>query len=98
MSSILGHSKELIVVHHGTRGCSDTALASQHLQVHDPNNLVVALDDLAVFNLALADWQISNVMRLGPANYNVPEPATLLIWSLLAGLGIGVGWRRRRKK
>jgi len=55
------------------------------------------LDDLAVFNLALADWQISNVMRLGPANYNVPEPATLLIWSLLAGLGIGVGGRRRRK-
>jgi hypothetical protein len=27
----------------------------------------------------------------------VPEPATLLIWSLLAGLGIGVGWRRRRR-
>jgi hypothetical protein len=26
----------------------------------------------------------------------VPEPATLLIWSLLAGLGIGVGWRRRK--
>jgi hypothetical protein len=28
----------------------------------------------------------------------IPEPTTLLIWSLLAGLGIGVGWRRRRKK
>ena len=26
----------------------------------------------------------------------VPEPTTLLIWSLLAGLGIGLGWRRRR--
>ncbi len=26
----------------------------------------------------------------------VPEPATLLVWSLLAGLGIGLGWRRRR--
>jgi hypothetical protein len=27
----------------------------------------------------------------------IPEPATLLIWSLLAGLGIGVGWRRRKR-
>jgi len=26
----------------------------------------------------------------------VPEPATLLVWSLLAVLGIGAGWRRRR--
>jgi len=26
----------------------------------------------------------------------VPEPSALLIWSLLAGLGIGVGWRRRK--
>jgi len=26
----------------------------------------------------------------------VPEPATLLIWSLLAGLGIGLRWRRRK--
>jgi len=24
----------------------------------------------------------------------VPEPSTMLIWSLLAGLGIGMGWRR----
>jgi len=27
----------------------------------------------------------------------IPEPTTFLIWSLLAGLGIGVGWRRRTK-
>ena len=27
----------------------------------------------------------------------VPEPATLVIWSLLAGLGIGLGWRRRKR-
>jgi hypothetical protein len=26
----------------------------------------------------------------------VPEPSTFLIWSLLAGLGIGLGWRRRK--
>jgi hypothetical protein len=24
----------------------------------------------------------------------IPEPTTLLIWSLLAGLGFGLGWRR----
>jgi len=27
----------------------------------------------------------------------IPEPATMLIWSFLAGLGIGLGWRRRTK-
>ena len=29
----------------------------------------------------------------------IPEPSTLAIWSLLAlcGIGIGIGWRRRRK-
>jgi len=26
----------------------------------------------------------------------IPEPSTLLVWSLLAGLGIGAGWRRKR--
>ena len=39
----------------------------------------------------------------GAVNYDnftvraIPEPAALLVWSLLAGLGIGLGWRRRRK-
>jgi len=28
----------------------------------------------------------------------IPEPSTFLIWSLLAGLGLGLGWRRRRTK
>ena len=31
------------------------------------------------------------------AGSTVPEPATLIIWSLLGALGIGVGWWRRRK-
>jgi len=26
----------------------------------------------------------------------IPEPTTCLIWSLLAGLGVGLGWRRRK--
>ncbi len=25
----------------------------------------------------------------------IPEPTTLLVWSLLAGLGVGLGWRRK---
>lgn len=27
----------------------------------------------------------------------IPEPSSLIVWSLLAGLGIAVGWHRRRK-
>jgi hypothetical protein len=27
----------------------------------------------------------------------VPEPSTLIIWSLLGSLGISIGWWRRRK-
>jgi hypothetical protein len=27
----------------------------------------------------------------------IPEPTTLLVWTLLAGLGIGCGWWRRKK-
>jgi len=55
------------------------------------------LDDLAVFNTALADWQIRGLGNgyFGPGNIPVPEPASLLVWSLLAGLGIGLAWRRR---
>jgi len=34
-------------------------------------------------------------VRISAAAAVIPEPATLLIWSLLAGLGIGVGYRRR---
>jgi hypothetical protein len=28
----------------------------------------------------------------------IPEPATFLVWSVLAGLGIGCAWRRRRTR
>jgi hypothetical protein len=34
----------------------------------------------------------TGVYFLGP----IPEPSTILIWSLLAGLGLAAGWRRRR--
>jgi hypothetical protein len=32
-----------------------------------------------------------------PGDGTVPEPATLAIWSLLAGVGAMVGWRRRKR-
>jgi len=31
------------------------------------------------------------------ASRDLPEPSTVLIWSLLAGLGVSLGWRRRTK-
>jgi hypothetical protein len=50
--------------------------------------------DLVTFNLSgLADAD-DGYYTLGVLP--VPEPTTILIWSLLAGLGIGVGWRRRK--
>jgi len=35
-----------------------------------------------------------NFVKIGAV---VPEPGTIVIWSLLAGLGIGLGWRRRKR-
>ena len=37
------------------------------------------------------DFTIDNVTSI------TPEPTTLVIWSLLATLGVGFGWRRRRR-
>jgi len=43
-------------------------------------------------------WMVDNVGLFGAVTSAIiPEPTTLLIWSLLAGLGIGVGWGRRRR-
>jgi hypothetical protein len=41
-----------------------------------------------------ADMQIT---ADGPTGGTVPEPTTLIIWSLLGALGIAGGWYRRRK-
>jgi len=40
----------------------------------------------------VADQRVDNIR----INAIVPEPATVLVWSLLAGLGVGLGWRRRK--
>jgi hypothetical protein len=55
------------------------------------------LDDLAIFDIKLTGQQIRGLAAGGSPLRLVPEPTTLLIWSLLAGLGIGVGWRRRTR-
>ena len=31
-------------------------------------------------------------------NYTIPEPSALIIWSLLATLGLSIGWRRRKSR
>ncbi len=39
------------------------------------------------------DIDIDSILIQGTV---IPEPATLLVWSLLAGLGVSLGWRRRK--
>jgi hypothetical protein len=42
------------------------------------------------------DFYVDAIRILDSDPFIIPEPSTLLIWSLLAGLGIGVGWRKRK--
>jgi len=42
-------------------------------------------------------WDTSDLLSGGTLQFiAIPEPTTLLIWSLLAGLGVGLRWRRRK--
>jgi len=54
------------------------------------------LDEAVFYDRALGRLEV--LYHAGAAGFVVPEPATLLIWSLLAGLGIGAGARRRRRQ
>jgi hypothetical protein len=56
------------------------------------------LDEIAIWNRALSDDEIQRLYNGGAGLQIIiiPEPTTLLIWSLLAGLGVGLGWRRRK--
>jgi hypothetical protein len=39
------------------------------------------------------EWAV----RQGPGGtYVIPEPASLIVWSLLGAVGIAIGWRRRK--
>lgn len=44
-----------------------------------------------------ANIEFDNLSLQATPSNTVPEPATLIIWSLLGGLAITAGWRRRRK-
>ncbi|HUT92486.1 MAG TPA: PEP-CTERM sorting domain-containing protein [Thermoguttaceae bacterium] len=49
---------------------------------------------LVMEGLTVFDWGIDNFsVTVNP----VPEPSTLIVWSLLATLGITVGWWRRKR-
>jgi hypothetical protein len=47
--------------------------------------------------LTFTDHGGNTVATYDLAAFVVPEPGTLLVWSLLATLGITLGWRRRRR-
>jgi len=58
-----------------------------------------------VFGVNTLDFQLNNsavgytglhVQFTNATAMIIPEPTTLLIWSLLAGLGVGLRWRRRK--
>jgi len=64
----------------------------------------VGLENNATDRIVWSGNTLSATLRVGGANLDqirvltvgiIPEPATLLIWSLLAGLGVGLRWRRR---
>jgi hypothetical protein len=53
------------------------------------------IDDAAIWDRALSSGEIKQLAN-GVAPNLIPEPGTLLVWSLLAGLGVGLRWRRRK--
>jgi hypothetical protein len=63
--------------------------------VTDPNNGTAGFSnplDGGTFSLAVSDNALS--LQFNP----IPEPSTLIIWSLLGAFGISVGWWRRRRR
>jgi len=48
------------------------------------------------FEVLGSGFQAMSVGNIAALESIAPEPTTCLVWSLLAGLSIGLGWRRRR--
>jgi len=89
---ILGSSPD------GTQYSVPIGNLSDFLQADKTVTLMVTAEDTFVNTFRIATSE--NTTYTGPQlEYMnvIPEPATILIWSLLAGLGIGVGWRRRKR-
>jgi len=86
------------------------ALAGTFPQTASPSNVNVATGNYVVFEGITADTiRVRSAGNGDPEDFGrgplnavqlisvaVPEPSTLLVWSLLAGLGVGLGWRRRK--
>jgi len=51
--------------------------------------------DIQPNDLAGTDW-LAKSHDPALANVQIPEPTTIIIWSMLGALGLAVGWRRRR--
>jgi len=55
------------------------------------------IGDIALFKLYNNELTAGEVARNYYAITLIPEPSAFLIWALLAGLGMGLGWRRRQR-
>jgi len=72
-----------------SRGTFDFATAFPNL---NPSNAFIGIGSAGSQNRLWTDN-----FQVGAAGWVIPEPCGLLVWSLLVGLGIGAGWRRRRR-
>ena len=56
------------------------------------------IDETAIWTRALSNNEVAYLYNGGAGNPIVPEPCTLIVWSLLGASGVTIGWSRRRKR
>lgn len=63
------------------------------------NTLVTTSEAGTAALIKKKQWGGMTMTVLDPSNQQpvIPEPGSLIIWSLLGGIGIAFGWRRRRQ-
>jgi hypothetical protein len=91
-------------------GAGQTTLTAEHTE-DPPSTNQAWISEFTFANASLYDtisWTYTNTdtdasrarfmgVILDGTSTVIPEPSTFLIWALLAGLGVGLGWRRRTK-
>ena len=61
------------------------------------DNYVIAWEDLYTYDYDYQDFVVEISAVKGVPALSTPEPATIIVWSLLGALAISVGyWRRKR--